>query len=340
MQHNDPGKSTVRIPPGFTLSPDVDVTSIALQPAPKCDSCVRASLQLSGPVGYDGGVLGRGEVQVAAQAVAVVKIGVRARKREVDLVAEVDAVRKVQVDVEGLPRRLASTADEQLRAWTEDTLKSQGPTVLLTLDRNEYRLRAVQPRTDGIALRLELLTQAYAPGPLPRIPDVPEDGWELHVSHASAVALAATEGFAAGPQTAAEVVAVPSSLAFERGTFAVGLRVWRLTPPGWWRDLRIDAALQRKGEDWWIQPADAVVLDTSEGAGWADPLSWLAQGFLRDAVLEYGVQSFPVHHRFDADGSKVDLELGEIMSRNDTLVVRGGLTIVQRGQRQGAAEGG
>ncbi|MBX2796216.1 MAG: hypothetical protein KTR31_01065 [Myxococcales bacterium] len=312
--------------PGVTFTPELQLKEMELMGAPACDECVKADLSLEGVLKYDASLL-VGEVPMSVQTVALVELGSVRTDDGWDVTVKPRALRKIRIDVAGLPRRLMQLGEEPLRAWAEAEMVEREPERVTHLGGEQLPLRDLRVASQGAVVKVELLTQALQPQALTHTPAAAERGWQLEISTASLVSLARREAFARGPQTALKVVAVPERLAVTDETFELDLRLWHLDAPSWWRDLRVSGSAELQSGRATFVPSDAERLAASEGAGWADPLLTLAEGALLSSIASTLEQSVPAAGSTVVKGAKVSVDVKRVRGTEggSVLELKGGL---------------
>lgn len=262
-----------------TLAPEVAVTEATLTAATDCPACVSADLDLAGTVDWTAPVLGTGTVPIRVRTRAVIELSTEQTDGGWEIRATPRTAEHVEVAVPLLPRPVLQLFDELLRDWVQEELREMPPKVAGRLSAR-YPIAALRLVPAGAGLDIEVHTTATRPGALQGHPPAPAEGWQIDVATASAVALARTHLFRAGPRTPLEVVGVPEAMGVLGNRLSVDLRVWRPVGVGWWRDLRAEGTLVVEGDDVVLTPTGVEVVAASPGAMWADPMSAAGEGLM------------------------------------------------------------
>jgi hypothetical protein len=190
-------------------------------------------------------------------------------------------------------------------------------------------VRGFRVEPEGAGLRVAMLSTAVHAGRVPPDEGRALEGFRLDASTDSILWLARTEAFARGPQRwrSYEVHVLPESLAIEDDTFRLGLRLWHLAGPSWWRDYVAtgQATIQDGEVELTVQGVEAGA--TSPHAGLVDPLAALAQTVLLHAITE------PLQHTLPASGAvvarkhRVGVEVREVRGEAGLVHVHGTLDV-------------
>jgi len=132
-------------------------------------------------------------------------------------------------------------------------------------------------------LRIDVLSGARSPGSVPVVLPPPVDGFSMDVSLQSLLEIAQSAAFAQGPMTYG-LLAEPTALDFSGDQFDVGIRLWKTTGRGWWRDYSITGTWALAGEDFTMKPNHVEEKGHSPGAAVADPLIAMTNGLVQHAI--------------------------------------------------------
>ena len=311
LRAHGPLERELHAPAGIVLSPEVAVHEARLSASTGCDPCVQADLDLIGELGFRAGLLGTGRVPIAMRAVAVVRLQVQETDAGWEIWAHPRHVERVTVEPAKIPRGLLRLSGERLRSWAEKELTEMPPRVVGRLS-ERYPVAELRLVPAGDGLEVEIRTTATDPSPLLGTPPRPSQGWQVDVTTASAVALARTHLFRRGPRTRLELVGVPASVGISGHRLTMDLRVWRVAPPGWWRDVRADATLAIEAGEIAITPGEVEITGASERAVLNDPLSAAGQPVMLREIKnvlrrrESASRSTLVHgHRLTATATEI-----------------------------------
>ncbi len=236
------GSSQVRGPLGVngTITHDMSVRRVDLAGTSRCERCIEVGARIAGDVDYRFGPL-RGSTPV----VAVVSLDVR-----VDAIADRDAgwtvslapqtVNDVSIEVRGLAAGVRGAVEDELTTWAREVLLARTePIVIGTFGGEDFPIRALTvdaTATGGVSMQFLTRSSSYAP--LGDSEMKIRDGWQLDISQASLVGIAAKASLDAG-ELSHGVYAEPTALSVGNGDFELGLRLWRPSRTGWWRDYSI-----------------------------------------------------------------------------------------------------
>ncbi len=313
-----------------SLRPELALEGVELDASQACEGCLKADVHLKGDLTWRAPLLGKGSVPLTVDATLDIALDTRERARRWVVTARTEKVRKVRLDLGGLPAALAKLAEEPVRKWAEDELRALEPTTITELKQADLPVRALRVAPEGSGgARVDVLTGAVEPGAvglgLPKI----HDGWQLDVAAQSLVWLARAESFRAGPQTPLEVVAVPEALTLKRDAFTLDLRLWRTASPGWWRDYRATGSLAIRDGQAVLEPEQAEQLGASPGAGLADPLALLAEGLIVDTIEAAMRQRLPASGSATVEGWRAGVEATGVSGSADgeAIQIRGALAL-------------
>lgn len=325
LQQRGTLKATLKLGGGITLSPELKITSVDLADAASCETCARTEIHLEGPVRYTAGVLGSGSVPLAVDAVVIVEITAPKDESGWALAARPRSVRKVEMDLGGLPKAITQLADAQVRTWAESALVDAQPTVITTVGSDKLPLNGLRLTSVGSGIQVDLLTQATAPGRIPKArlnPAALDDDWQLELAAASLISLARRQAFLAGPQTRLSLVPEPTALALDEEEFVLDVRLWRMSPPGWWRDVRVSGALSIEEQIAHMAATSTEVVGASEGAAWADPLAALTEAALIATVADTLEHSVPASRSATVGGSTIEIGVTSAVGTRKGAVLR------------------
>ena len=317
---------------GVTVNTRLTLDALTLAPSTTCTGCWSALAELAGTVGYESGVLGRGAVPVAVSAVVDLSLETHTTPASYVIRAVPERVTDVDLRVKGLPRSLVDRAETEVRARVSRALAELPPIVVTEIARTGLPVRAVRVAPEGAGLRVELLSEAPAPGRVPVHDPGLRVGWQLDASVASLLSIARREAFSA-PRQKYDLVPVPESLAVEGSRFRLGLRLWRLSAPGWWRDYAADGTVEVVFGEIALSAERVVEGGRSPGAGRADPLALLGEGVILDTITDVLQRTVPASGATTVQGRDVSVTVERIGGAESTISRSGGAesTISVRG---------
>ena len=310
---------------GITVGADLELTGVVLGPG-GCARCMEATASLAGTVGWTHPALGKGSVPVDVRAVLDVEIETDAAPKAYVIRAVPRTVRSVDLSVPRLPASLLDHAEPKVREWVADGLADVPPFRIAQIARTEVPVRAFRIRPEGAGLRVEMLSEANDPGRVPiRDPGL-TSGWQLDASARSVLAIARREAFAR-PHQPFDLVPVPESLAIDGSRFSLGLRLWRLSAPGWWRDYTATGTVEVVFGEIELSAERVDEGARSPGAGRADPLALLAEGVIVDTITGVLQRTVPASGATTVRGYRAEVAVERIGGRKGTIEVGGSLAV-------------
>jgi hypothetical protein len=80
------------------------------------------------------------------------------------------------------------------------------------------------------------------------------------------------------------VMGEPTKLELNTDGFLIGLRLWKTTGRGWWRDYEVGGEWRLEEGELVMKPGKVKDMGHSRGAALADPLIALAEGVIQKAI--------------------------------------------------------
>lgn len=315
-----------------TLHPALTVKGVTLGIG-ECEECLSVRSNLEGTLGVDTAV-GDTTVPLTVNALFDAKVSVDKTSAGWLLQLEPRGLKDLDVQLSGVGLGYAKTTVQQ---WIDSNLLAElPPQEITTLGGDDWPLRAVKVVPREASLQVHLLSRIAQGQPVPIVDATPE-GWRLDVSPETLVGLAAAQAYEAGPQ-ARDVIAIPTTLRLKEDAFALGLRLWRLSGRGWWRDYEVTGRVNIEGGKFAFKPEDAKRLKSSKGAAFADPLAALGQGVILRALEDALETTLPATHREDADGLRTRVAAKSITGDATRVIAEGRLIVrpvPERGTRKG-----
>lgn len=297
-----------------TVHPQAQVDRLSLSASDSCEGCLDVDASLEGSARWSAAGVS-GKVPFTAQLGATMSFALDHREDAWDVSGSLRDVRKVKV---ASARLGAVDATGLLGDWVEKGLERARHLALGTLGGAALPLRAARLSTDHGLLEIQLLTDVAGGSPVAR-GDALSEQWDLRIATPTVLALARRAAFQAGT-LAYDTSPVPTSLSLDGQTFHMGLRLWRLSGAGWWRDYTVTGDVQVKAHKLALSPTDAREEEHSRGAGLADPLAALAEGRILDAVEGGLAQAF---------SAATGVALGERTLRAHVVAVAGQAEVLQ-----------
>lgn len=316
-----------------TLEDDIDAGLGELHPAltvnqvqlgtGACDDCIGVTAQLGGPLGVKTRV-GSTSVPLTVDATFDTELTVDRQGKDWRLLLQPRQLRELDVRVSGLG--VAGFAKESVRDWIDGAfLADVPPQEITTLDGDQLPVRSVKVVPRPKAVQVHILTAVAQGAPVPIVTTVPE-GWRLDVSPETLVGLAAAEAYRMGPQSRG-IVPIPTSLVLDDDRFRLGLRLWRLSGRGWWRDYEVTGTVAVENAKFAFKPESAKKLKSSKGAALADPLAALGQGVILGAIEDALETTLPAAHREDADGLRTRVVTTSLTGSLTSITAEGRLVV-------------
>lgn len=304
------------------LSPKVEVESLTLSSSKACDACLDLVADLEGTGPWKVGRL-KGEVPLSLELDGTLSFEVRKQDGAFLVSGRLRDIRHVKV-------KNTTVGDldiaRPIQGWGETLAGRTPPFDLGEFGGEGVPLRALRLATVGGTLAVEAVTDVGGGGPLTGKPGKLEQGWELSISQATALALMRREAFDTGV-IAFDVAADPRSLELEGTVFTMGLRLWRLTSHGWWRDYTVTGQIEVLPETVRLVPKVVKEGDKSRGAGVADPLALLAEGKILDVVEDGLRQTLPSGESTGIGDQQLNLKASSVRGISGSMIVGGALTI-------------
>lgn len=266
------------------VHPKLEVRALRLAPAPRCDTCLRVDADLDGELGWQI-ANSTGAAPLKASLTFDVEAGASRDGDALVVALRPRDVSRADLEVGGRTyQTVQKIAEGALNRWIRDEALAQVPPIALTrIPAAELPLRAARARPAQGGVVVELLSQA--PGTVAVTPAPLADGedWSLALDPAVLVHAARVASFEHGPVSHG-VVVEPTALRLGDADFVLGMRLWRTTGRGWWRDLSVTGTVERTKRGFALRATEAVEVGRSKGARIVDPLAALAEGAILKAV--------------------------------------------------------
>lgn len=307
--------------------------------AARCPGCTRVDARLTGDLTVQT-PLGAIAAPVRADLVfdAVFALGELDGSRVLTLAPR--TVQTLDVSVAGTDLRALT---DPLTEWISEAITDSPPVAIAELG-GTLPIRAIRVVPGDGLLRLDLLTATPDPAPIPEPDGLPGNGWRLDLSTDALLDIARAASMQAEPLPRG-IVAEPTSLYVDGDSFVLGLRLWRTTGRGWWRDYTVRGSLEvvpRQGEKTAIAltPAGVVEEGHSKGAAWADPLAALGQGVILKTLERALETSLPGTVREGGRKLQWEVRIDAVEGRGAAVVAHGGLSVEPTGKGRGGGARG
>ncbi len=311
--------------PGVTLTPKLELKEVDLTASKRCPSCFAADLVVKGPIRYDAGILGKGKVPTTVTATLDLELDVGSRSDGFPVRAKVSEVRKVRVEMDGLPSAVSDALEPRLTDLVHDQASGLDPFEIVRPGSGSLPLRALRVRPDGAAVVVEMLTEAGTDATV--VPGRRLGDWTLDVAEPALVRIIAREAFSAGPQDLGLIGELRGLEVAKGGDLALDVRVWRTEGSGWWRDLDVRADAVVKPRQLELKVTSAEVEASSPGAAFADPVTWLAESLVLDEVEDAAAFALPTVEQAKFGKQKATVRLEGLAPGRDSLRTYGSVTL-------------
>ncbi|MFK7926596.1 MAG: hypothetical protein AB8H79_00290 [Myxococcota bacterium] len=313
------------------FTPNLAVTSLDLQPSTSCKTCVRISASLGGQCSWKLGA----------------SSGNRPLTGDIDFEGELQAVRSGESwALQLVPRKVnsaklklggrtfrtvAKMADAAVQDWaTQHIFDEIKPLTITRFEAKNLPLRAMRVVPEGDGIRVDLLTEAAKVDFIEPTPVGKGEDWSLTLSQGALLHVAKKAAFEQGV-LGYDVAVEPTSLQVDRGTFVMGVRLWRLKGRGWWRDVRVTGTWTKTKAGFDFQAIEANEVDQSKGAALVDPLAALVEGRILHAVEDAVSRSVPGGLDSTVGGIRVQPLVSRVAPIRDQLSA-GGTAVVTGGK--------
>lgn len=309
--------------PGAELRPVLTVDKARVS-SKDCDGCVKIDLDLDGQLEWT--LLGKKgksvpfKVEVGFDA----DINVRDDKGTFRIDLAPKKVRRVELKLDDVDKAVRDVLRSELKPFVEDKLLAElKPVEVGAFGSKGLPLRGVKVLAADKGLRLGLLTRSPSPTAVPLDVATENEGFTIVISADSAIDYARAAAFRQGPLTL-DVVPEPTSISIgPKGNFKLGLRLWRLTGAGWWRDYTIDGSAAVKQKTVALTAKGVTEGAKSEGAVLVDPLAALAEGLILEGIADAVNTTIPVNNRTVIGDLSARVLVEDIGGRDDYIVVTG-----------------
>jgi hypothetical protein len=312
--------------PGVTLTPKLALDTVELDASDRCPTCFAADLVVTGRIKYDAGILGKGRIPTTVTAALDLKLDVGSKSKGFPVTASVDGVRKVRVELEGLPKALSDAIEPRLTDVVhEQVTKGVDPFEIARPGGDALPLRALRIQPQGRGVLLEMLTEAGTTASV--VPGRQLGDWTLDIAEPALVRIIAREAFAAGPQDLGLIGELRGLSVADGGSLDLDVRIWRTEGNGWWRDLTVDVATTVRPKKLELKATRAEVVRSSPGAAFADPIAWLAESLVLSELEEAAAFAVPTVEDAKLGKAKATVRLEGLAPGRDSLRTYGSVSI-------------
>lgn len=304
------------------LSPHLVVKSLNLKASAACDACLDLTASLSGTGAWKLGSL-KGEIPISLDLGGTVSFDVKKGDEAFMVSGRLRDVKQVKLKSDSVGDLDIA---KPIQSWAKDLADSVPAFEIGEFGGEGVPLRALRLKTVDGALAVEAVTDVAGGGPLAASSGALSQGWELSISQKTALALMRREAFEAGIIDF-DVAVDPRYLEIEGDQFKMGLRLWRLTRSGWWREYEVSGSISVLPRTVRLVPSGAKEGDKSKGAGVADPLALLAEGKILSVVEDGLAQTLPAGSSTDIAGQALSLRAQKVKGSRSALFVSGELSL-------------
>lgn len=310
----------------LSLTPALTVERLALAASADCTECLQVDVDLGGTLGWSAPVVGGGQTTARVGCRLDLRMVITAIENGFRVGVAPNRIKDVHVELGGIRAGLDLTGT--LASYVQSSLVTVIPPVALTEVGSETApVRAVRVSSTQQVVRVDLLTGARVPGTVPVELAPPTKGFSVDLSLESLLAIARSDAFRTDPM-AHGIVAEPTALRFEPDHFEVGLRLWKTTGRGFWRDYEVRGNYRMEGDNLVMEPTSTKDKGHSPGALFADPLVGLSEGLVQRAVRKALDTAVPTN---SGDlGYNTEIVLDTIAGANGVLHATGTLRAVAK----------
>lgn len=290
-----------------------------------CKTCVGAQGQVSGNAVVKVAGLKK-KIPFTADFTLDMTFETEARGDLRHIILKPHKVRKLKVELSGAGAAL--DLEKPLKSYGEQVLTRIEPVDLGDLGGPELHLRDVRVKEEDGAMRIELLTDAPEKAPVSAWPEVPEQGFQVVMSEDALLAIARREAFALGEVASGTgIFAEPTSLDLDGQGFEMGLRVWRLGSPDWWRDYTLSGDISIVKEELVLKATDVQEGDKSKGAGIADPLALIGEAYIMRILQDSAQGALPSSEQFEVGSAAWNVIVEDAQGVGENLVMSGRIRV-------------
>ncbi|MEQ1566250.1 MAG: hypothetical protein ABMA64_11480 [Myxococcota bacterium] len=264
-----------------SLSPALTVDSLKIGAATTCRECLQLDVNIGGSIGWST-MIGTGQAAAKIGCSLDSALAITPIENGFAIGAVPRAIHDVHLEIAGF--NAGVNLDGPISSFVQTTVLAGMPTLTLTeVGTDTAPVRALRITSQQKVLRVDLLSGARMNTAVPLILPPPTDGFSVDVSLVSLLAIAKAEAFKAGPMTYG-LLAEPTALDFSGDRFTVGLRLWKTTGRGWWRDYEIVGTWGLEGDQFVMNAERVVDKGHSPGAAFADPLIAMTEGIVQRSI--------------------------------------------------------
>jgi hypothetical protein len=300
------------------LTPRLQVTRALVKPDASCAACFAVDVALDGTAAWSVGPA-KGEVPLALALTSVLSLQIEGGRKVTGRLASLG---HIEVDV-GRAEELRLDARGAVQSWVKQNVSPRLPALVLArLDLGGVPVRDIRLETTGEALHIELLSDVPGATPLGAATAPDPDELRLTIHQSTLTGIARRAAWRAGPQDM-DIAVDPRSVAVDGTAFTLGLRLWRLSGRGWWRDYTVAGGLTVTKSRIKLSADTATEGEKSPGAELADPLVALFEGKILEAVVDAVQGTVPAAREENLGSVQLDTRIRTARGVSGTLVVEG-----------------
>jgi hypothetical protein len=214
---------------------------------------------------------------------------------------------------------------EPIKDWINDSLKEVPPQDILELDFTAFAARDLRFVGSTHSLDIELLSHFPKTQSLPMNRRRPRGDWEMEISNDTLSKIVRQKTFEL-KATGNGVNIDAQNLFIEKRNLNVSLRLWKLEGWGqWWRDYTIQCPILIENEELKLGEASADLIEKSKGAGLADPLALLAEGYILETIKQQIQYSMPNTQQAKLSGQTLQIKINGVLGNQKAFIMYGDL---------------
>ena len=283
----------------------------------KSDSSFSFSAHLKGKSSWKSSLL-KGSIPYTAQIKGRANISFENSR----FYAKLSHIDKLQVETKSTGK---INVEKHLQKWLREKMKKSKPIPLGKVQMKKFQMLASRVRSQSTSADIEFLSNSTTTQPLKQNAKAPLGEWELEISNQVVNSWIRRNAFRRG--IIAHGVAVdPRSFSMKGRDFVLKLRLWKLQGWGkWWRDYEVKGQAKMNKKKLLLKGQDVKATGKSRGAGVADPLALLAEGFILEAIADNLKFGIPIHHQTNLKKQKIVAKTLDISGNGDALRIWGNL---------------
>jgi len=309
------------------IQPKLVVDELSVGASARCATCLEIDATVSGEVSWQI-ANSSGAAPISGILVLDAELEALEDDRGFAIYARPRDVRSSTLEIGGRTFATVRTmAEGALRGWVRQELgRSIPPIRIATLPSEGLPLRAARARPFGDGARVELLSRDPKAGTARGVDPAPGEAWTLAVAPSALLHIARVHAFEHGPVSHG-VIVEPTGLEIAGSDLTLGLRLWRTTGRGWWRDVLVTGTVEKTRKGFALKPEQASEIDRSKGARLVDPLAALVEGRILRAIEGAVATALPGGHDGQIGGVKAEVSVDRIDGSDGAILLAGTLAL-------------